>query len=170
MVAWGCNNRNSSVYPVRSLMPLSPLWVHIMAINKVSCMKCKCSSWGVSKCLPKYSWPVSLYFILRITKVNKTKWFLLRASSFEMIILCPIYTISNSICIKSIWLQVPKDDAMIMSLIDVAFKISCFCFEFFWIKCPSIWVCYCYLSKALWNRCVCSPVYCLGWGRIIIPS
>ena len=170
MVSRCCNNRNRTIDPIWSLMPIPPFCIPRGIIYEVSSMKSKSCSWSLSKSFSENAGPMSSDFVLGITKINKTKRSWSIASSFEMIVLGPIYPIPNSVGIKRIWFKTAKSNAMIVSFIDITFKVGSFSLKKLSFQCPSIGICNCQKCLTLFCSSVSSPCYGLGGGRIIFPG
>ena len=120
-------------------------------------MQCKGCSRSVTKCLPKNPRPVGFYFVLSISKVNKTEWLRFYACSFEVIIFCPIFTVTNSVSIDSIWLKISKSNIMIMRIVNITPKKCCDSFKFICLHRSTTRICNTNLGIASHHRSISSP-------------
>ena len=81
---------------------------------------------------------MSPHFVLRVSKVNEAERSSEVARGLEMIVLSPVNSVSYAISVKRIGCQFRKSGGVVVSFVDIAFKIRGVCFESLSFQCSTV--------------------------------
>ena len=102
MITGRCDYWDGAIYPIRALMPIPPFRVPVVIVHKGPRMKGKSGPGCVSEGFPKNSRPMGSNLVLSISEIDEAERFWTVASSLEVILLCPVESISDPVGVKRI--------------------------------------------------------------------